>query len=363
MAEKRTICVIGPRSAGKSSLLQTFVDCVELGGHGYSEQHNVRIQSIAKDEFAEKGGVSRMFGGQSGDYRVYRDMFFTKPEATDRTIEFFFRISIGAGSNNSILTRVVDSAGEDAVPVSYGMTERQKIKENIDKLKAELLLADAAIIVVELVDLGSATFQGPLKSLIAELVAEGDNPKRIVVAFTQFERLFVNAGRDAFAIACQPAVARNVIMEALDQSTWKGDLRSFAKLPGRSVYFTVVSSFGFVKGSGIPNFDPHWTGDLAMELLGKPKNIGTYWRPFLTADPFVCAATGEPSKYTFTFETLYPEERKSTARPSANGPRPAAAAPAADATGRGTQPDSPIGGLGSEVFNWLNRRRNDPEDN
>jgi hypothetical protein len=360
MAEKCTICVVGPKSAGKSSLLQTFVDCVGLGGHGYSERHNVRIQSIAKDEFAEKGGVSRMFGGQSGDYRIYRKPFFTKQEQTENTIEFFFRISIDTGSNNSILTRVVDSAGEDAVPATYGMVERQEVRESIDKLKAELSLADAAIIVVELVDLGSATFQGPLKSLISELVAEGDNPKRIVVAFTQFERLFVNAGRDAFAIACQPAVARNVIVEALDQSTWKGDLRSFSKLPGRSVHFTVVSSFGFAKESGIPNFDPHWTEGLEMQLLGKPNNIITYWRPFLTADPFVCAATGEPSKYTFTFETLYPEERESAARPSANGPRPGPSTfktpdPAAP-------PEIPTGALSRDVLNWFNRRRNDEGD-
>jgi hypothetical protein len=361
MAEKCTICVIGPLSSGKSALLQTFVDCVEQGGHGYSERHNVRIQSIAKDEFAGKGGVSRMFGGQSGDYHDYRNNFFNKPVATEDTIEFFFRISIDAGSNNSVLTRIVDSAGEDAVPVSYGTSERQQIKTSIDKLKTELSQADAAIIVVELVDLGSATFQGPLKSLISELVAESDNPKRIVVAFTQFERLFVNTGRDAFQIACQPAVTRNVILEALDQSTWKGDLRSFSKLPGRSVYFTVVSSFGFAKGSGIPNFDPHWTGDLAMELLGKPKNIPTYWRPFLTADPFVCAATGEPSKYTFTFETLYPEERKPAARPSANGPRPE---PSTFKTQDPAAPsEMPIGGRSRELLNWFNRRRDDEGDN
>jgi hypothetical protein len=355
MAEKCTICVIGPKSAGKSSLLQTFVDCVDLGGHGYSAHHNVKIQSITKDEFAEKGGVSRMFGGQSGDYREYRRDFFTKQVDTQLTIEFFFRVSINAALNNPILVRVVDSAGEDAVPVSFGSLESQ-VRDGIDKLKAELAQTDAAIIVVELVDLGSATFQGPLKSLISELLAGNDNPRRIVVAFTQFERLFVNAGRDAFAIACQPAVARNVILEALEQSSWQEDLRSFSKLPGRSVYFTVVSSFGFAKGLGIPNFDSHWTAGLEGQLLGKPNNIGTYWRPFLTADPFVCAATGEPSTYTFTFDTLYPGERKARPGPSQNGPRPASPAPVT----QGRDPGD--GGRSRELLNWFNRRRNDEGD-
>ena len=119
----------------------------------------------------------------------------------------------------------------------YGDAEVQRSPDSKKKLEDALAQAEAVIIVVPLVDLQRAGFQGPLSRLISNLVTSStrnaDNkPHRIVVAFTHYERLFVRAGREAFGIATQKTVARNVILHALDQSQWAGDLQELFSAAG-----------------------------------------------------------------------------------------------------------------------------------
>lgn len=373
MVDKCTICLVGPKSAGKSSLLQTFVDCVELGGHGFSEEYGFSVRDIDEAEYAGGQSVNRILGGNSGNFREYRDNFFINQVQTDSTIDFFFRLTTGGSAarheangkiSREILLRVVDSAGEYAIAESYGSARIDNPVESVNKLNDALMQADATIIVIPLVDLNRATFVGPLTSLIAKLVnTGGEKPDRIVVAFTQYEKLFIRAGRDAFATASVPEMAQSVIRRAVGQGHWADDLRRFAQLPGKEVYLTVTSSYGFAKGFGVPNIDPHWPDEPPTEqLLGKPGDIAPYWRPFLTADPFISAAIGRPGVLTFTFPMLYPgtyPQRPATVGGSAEAgnDRPATRSKPAEPPPRYTPPPASKG-----LLNWFNRKRDEEGD-
>jgi hypothetical protein len=373
MVDKCTICLVGPKSAGKSSLLQTFVDCIELGAHGFSDEYDISVQDIDEEEYAGGQSVSRILGGNSGVYRDYRDNFFINQVQTDSTIEFFFRLTAGgtglktdADGKNSreILLRVVDSAGEYAVAENYGSARIDNPIESVSKLNDALMQADATIIVIPLVDLDRATFVGSLTGLIARLVnARGEKPNRIVVAFTQYEKLFLRAGRDAFATASLREIAQMVIRRAVEQGRWADDLVRFSEMPDREVYFTVTSSYGFAKGLGVPNIDPHWPSDPPTEqLFGKPGDIAAYWRPFLTADPFVSAAIDKPGVLTFTFDTLFPEHNRPGSRGSRQADNDAAVGPAKPAEPQRASFSTQKKHWWAGKLDWFNRKRDEHTD-
>src|ERR1043165_1267643 len=92
MVDKFTICLVGPKSAGKSSLLQTFIDCIALGGHGYSVDQKISVQNIDGSEYADGQIVDRILDSSSGVYREYRNAFFVKQRQTDDTNEYYFRL-------------------------------------------------------------------------------------------------------------------------------------------------------------------------------------------------------------------------------------------------------------------------------
>jgi hypothetical protein len=346
-------------------LLQTFVDCMDLGGHGFSSKHKFSVRSIDETEYADGSSVTRILGGSSGTYKPFRNAFFTEQVQTDSTNDYYFRLTAngigekldGGKTADYMLLRVVDSAGEYAVEEDFGGARVDNPTESMDKLNDALVQAEATIIVIPLVDLGRATFIGPLKGLISKLVnTNGEKPYRIVVAFTQYEKLFVRAGRDAFATASLRPVAQKVIQRAVEQGRWADDLRRFAEAPGRTVYFTVTSSYGFAKGLGIPNVDPHWRAPDGQppseQLFGKPDDIATFWRPFLTADPFISAAINQPGELTFTFESLFPEEKPlpgQDRRRSMNGTGKTADAP--------PPPPPPPPRPRNSILNWFNRQR------
>jgi hypothetical protein len=131
------------------------------------------------------------------------------------------------------------------------------------------------------------------------------NPTRVVIAFTHYERLFINLGQSAFEFACVPRVARDVMLRALNQSDWADSLNRLHKR-GVDIYFTVTSAYGFVKGYGNPNIDPHQMGDeMPFGRNGSAPSMTRFWRPFLSAEPFICAALNEPSQFAIPFQDIY----------------------------------------------------------
>ena len=69
---------------------------------------------------------------------------------------------------------------------------------------------------------------------------------------------------------------------------------------GASVRFTVASSYGFTKRFQNPNIDPHQPGERRFRRasLDEARASSEYWRPFLTAEPFLYAALGLDSAFT-----------------------------------------------------------------
>ena len=70
--------------------------------------------------------------------------------------------------------------------------------------------------------------------------------------------------------------------------------------------FTVASSYGFTKRFQNPNIDPHQPGERRFRRasLEEARASNEYWRPFLTAEPFLYAALGLDSAFTFSFAQL-----------------------------------------------------------
>lgn len=135
---------------------------------------------------------------------------------------------------------------------------------------------------------------------------------RAVVALTKFERLLAPYGRRGFVTANDRAQA-GALSEAALRERWgwlTPRLRELAEPEHTLLRVQPVSTFGFIPGDGGANVDPesgllrtrpHAEG--ASADLRAPYTFeavfGHYWRPFLTLDPFVQAATGLEGALSF----------------------------------------------------------------
>lgn len=317
MTEKITICLVGPKSGGKSSLLASLADCVAQGAFGYSPRLRPTLQSIGEADFRGDAPPARpadFFAGDAGDYERLKRDFAESGVATDTldTYEYFFRLSVNGEAPPPTLTRgpwlleIVDSAGEIATPPDGA--EIAILDDVKNKLARQMLASEAIVLVLPLVRLEDATWTGALARLIDRLVlAPEKNLSRLVVAFSQYERLFTRLGPSAFTYACDPAVAAHVLRKSLRAARWLDRLRALESPSGdASVRFTVCSAYGFTKRFQNPNLDPHPPGEKRFRRaqVEGARACGEYWRPFLTAEPILYAALGLDSAFTFSFAQL-----------------------------------------------------------
>ena len=317
MTEKLTICLIGPKAGGKSSLLAALSECVAQGSFGYSPRLRPAIQPLREADFRSAETEVRpadFLAHEEGDYeRLQRD-FAQGGVATDTldTYEYYFRLTVNGEAPSAILTpgpwllEVVDSAGEIAVPPDG--VEIAILDDVKTKLARQLLACEAVVLVLPLVRLEDSLWIGALTRLIDRLtLAPEKKLRRFVVVFSHYERLFVRLGPSAFTYACDPAVARHVLRRALRRAQWLERLRALeAPKGGARVRFTVASSYGFAKRFQNPNIDPHQPGERRFRRAGLEgaRAAGEFWRPFLTAEPFLYAALGLDSAFTFSFTQL-----------------------------------------------------------
>jgi hypothetical protein len=210
------------------------------------------------------------------------------------------------------LLEIVDSAGEIAVPPEGA--EVAILNDVKAKLARQMLNSEAIVMVLPMVRLEDSAWVGTLARLIDRLALARDAKlKRLVVAFSQYERLFMRLGPSAFTYACDPAVALHVLRKSLRSAQWLDRLRALERPSGEvSVRFTVCSSYGFVKQFQNPNMDPHQPGERRFRRAGLdgPRAYSEYWRPFLTAEPILYAALGLDSAFTFSYAQIdaRPEE-------------------------------------------------------
>ena len=316
MTEKLSICLVGPKKGGKSSLLATLTDCVAQGAFGYSPLLKPALQPIAPAEFSAAGGLRRadLLEIAAGDYERLRQEFAEGGVATDTldTYDYHFRLAINGQAPPEILGRspfllqIVDAAGEIAVPPDGA---RVAVLNDVkSKLARQILEADALIFVLPLVRLEDSGWTGALARLIDRLAQNPERRlRRLIVAFSQYERLFVRLGPSAFTYACDPAVALHAVRKALRGAQWLDGLRALETgLSPAEVRFTVTSAYGFVKRMQNPNLDPNLPGEKRFRRAGVEgaRGYNEFWRPFLSAEPFLYAALGLDSAFTFSFAKL-----------------------------------------------------------
>jgi hypothetical protein len=318
MTERLSICLIGPKKGGKSSLLASLVDCVAQSAFGYSPRLRPGLQPITEAEFFAESAEPKkadLLRVEQGDYERLRRDFADGGVATDTldTYEYRFRLTVNGEAPPATLLRgpwlleIIDSAGEIAVPPDGA--EVAILNDVKAKLARQMLDADAIVIVLPLVRLEDSGWSGNLARLIDRLaLAPEKKVRRLVVVFSQYERLFARLGPSAFTYACDPAVALHGLRKSLRAAPWLDRLRAL-ETPGGggvSVRFTVSSAYGFVKRFQNLNIDPHQPGERRFRRVGLEgaRAYNEYWRPFLTAEPFLYAALGLDSAFTFSYAQL-----------------------------------------------------------
>ncbi|MGD9542972.1 MAG: hypothetical protein AB7F41_08395 [Methylocystis sp.] len=318
MTERVSICLIGPKKGGKSSLLASLVDCVAQSAFGYSPRLRPALQPITGPEFYAESvepKKSDLLNVEQGDYERLRREFIEGGVATDTldTYEYRFRLTVNGEAPPAALLRgpwlleIIDSAGEIAVPPDGA--EVAILNDVKAKLARQMLGSEAIVIVLPLVRLEDSGWSGNLARLIDRLaLAPEKKLRRLVVVFSQYERLFARLGPSAFTYACDPAVALHALRKSLRGVQWMDRLRALETPNGGgvAVRFSVCSSYGFVKRFQNPNIDPHQPGERRFRRAGLEgaRAYGEYWRPFLTAEPFLYAALGLDSAFTFSYAQL-----------------------------------------------------------
>jgi hypothetical protein len=313
MGEKLTICLIGPHKGGKSSVLATLTDCVKQGVHGYPPQMRPSLQTISADDFHDASGVATrdILGAESGLYEALRRDFAEGISATDtlETYGYFFRLDLSGRhprvdpARLPIMMQVIDAAGEIAIPQGGA-----SVPDNVrGQFSAQIVSADALIFCVPLVNLENTDWITLLSDLIDRLAAMPDKKlKRAVVAFTQYERLFVRLGPSAFTYACDPRVALYIVRDSLAATPWLEGLRALER-HNIQVRFTVTSAYGFSRKFHNPNIDPHSQGEerrFRRDGIATSRALNEFWRPFLTAEPVLYASLGEDSAFTFSYDDI-----------------------------------------------------------
>jgi hypothetical protein len=322
MTEKVAICLVGPKKGGKSSLLASLTDCVAQSAFGYSPRLRPTLQPITRAEFAADSSESRksdLLTIEQGDYERMKRDFAEGGVATDTldTYEYYFRLSLNGEAPPEVITRgpwlleIIDSAGEIAVPPDGA--EVAILNDVKTKLARQMLESEALVMVLPMVRLEDSAWTGTLARLIDRLaLAREKKLRRLVVVFSQYERLFIRLGPSAFTYACDPAVALHVLRKSLRSAQWLDRLRALEQGGAVSVRFTVCSAYGFTKRFQNPNMDPHQPGERRFRRasLEGSRAYSEYWRPFLTAEPVLYGALGLDSAFTFSYAQLdaRPEE-------------------------------------------------------
>jgi hypothetical protein len=312
--QRVTITLVGPRKAGKSTLIAALPDCVAQGAHGYPPELRLTLQPIGRSEF--EGGHAaaskyELLESFVSSYERLRETVDSGGEPTppETPQEYFFRLTQNAEESQGALDaprllEIVDVGGDLAAP-EEGRPQPASVASRV-QFATKLLASDAIVFVLPLVRLEESRWAGSMSRLIERLALAPDRrAKRIVVAWSFYERLFVNLGPSAFTYACDPEVAAHVLRRTLAQAPWLDALRELERKPDVMLRFCVFSSFGFVKGFQNPNLDPQ-TGDRRFcrtDAQGR-RSLAEFWRPFLAADPILNAALGWDSAFCFSYESL-----------------------------------------------------------
>jgi hypothetical protein len=320
------ICLVGPKGSGKTSLLKYWPASFEMRMHGCEDFGISKIIKTTESEARNRGKSPSNFIDAAGE-DIFSDAkeFVRRPQETFSTGSHFFEISMRSGMDR--IVELVDSPGELLFPETgrsqIGAEERS---QNMQRLRVGLARAAKIVFAIPMVKYDESTdIMYRIRRLLEDLVSpkSASNLKTLVLAFTHCERRFVQLGNRAFLSAADPRMLRKLLKEQFADMPWAEAVQTFAQRPGHRVFLTASGSLGFVAGNGSMNIDPHkflsddpeprekslaelpeWQRDRLRKLLryeeaafGAETGSLHEWRPFLAADPFLCAIFDRPSAY------------------------------------------------------------------
>lgn len=317
------ICIVGPKQSGKTFLLKSWQVSFHTGVHGCESFGVRRIQSITEAEAKDRlPAPDAAFIQPARDPIIDLEEYLKdRGETRITSSEYFIIHRESGGAGNPLAVKLIDAPGEILFPEGGAVDETQK------KLLIEgLNHASKVIFVLPMVQFGdNARIMIQVRTLLAGLLAAatGSKLKTLVLAFTHCERRFVNYGNRAFLRAANPHELKRELQSHFDALPWAEDVRAFARMRGRRVILSASGSLGFVAGNGSVNIDPHRylsrdpeevdrlladnkgrERDIKLEALkyeewyfGADSDRLVEKRPFLSADPFLCAMIDRPSAY------------------------------------------------------------------
>lgn len=328
MQDEVRIGLIGPRSAGKSSMFGTFQEALDSGRHGFPRATNPKIrrtaeatpvEGLAPEDIIE--GILGQGGQPFNDDAANALSGAIAATPPDQIVTRHYSLTyddVDEGRQRTVQLTITDAAGEH----SFGKNLQNKDTEAYRRqLHRELGSCHGFVVVVPFSTAGEVNFIRQLESWLDALdkiasVQEKADPmliprqRRLVIALTRYDVLLTDFGSDAFNFAADPAIATDIINRLVRHGT-NGDgygnkIARFDKSAGGrfEIVFVPTSSFGFVPGFGCANLDPDLPDDDAVRgniklgmspdpfKVALPGYPGQHVFPFLTADPFIYAATG-----------------------------------------------------------------------
>ncbi|WP_156295401.1 hypothetical protein [Methylobacterium aquaticum] len=326
------IGLVGPKSAGKSNIFETFHEALDRGRHGFPGIFNpiVEVSSGPRKDGSSNGDrtdekIWILNGGNGDSSDKHSSALHTEIDATlptdvvTRHYTLSFHESGGPLDRTVLKMAITDAAGEHTFnrgphdPTHHADRRR---------LVAELSQCKGFVVVVPFSDADDPDFIAQLDRLLKAFDTNDASPpagpaaapRPVVIALTRYDALFTEFGCEAFRIAVDPRVVTAVINRVVEKRGHGASFeRTIAKYDvsegGRyKIVFVPTSSFGFLPDFGCVNLDPDVSPEeVAGQVLSgnSPSSfkvpLPAYRKqrhfPFLNADPFVYAATGLANPY------------------------------------------------------------------
>lgn len=362
------VAIIGSRKAGKTTLCASMHQCLISSAHGFSPDMTTRFPDAAglarlERLFTEKFASDPiLFRSESGppvhniriglDFSAARRRLFSTP--SDQ-LSGYYDIEICDLRDDFDL---FGNFAAQSQPEQSKDKPQDSLANALGQFEHSLRAANALIICHPAGErLAPSETSGFIRLMSDIAVGRYGEFDTIILALSKYERLFIEDGVHAFHNAIQPdriikAIADTINIDSnleyglrllnsqsIDQGTAHGHTPQMPHL-----YAVPVSSFGFLKNNGAPNYDhqskcpisalaPHPLKEesdkkLSAALAGplvkqtskrrlagftipycegpnnqlaidtaEPPHPGPHWLPFLAADPILTAISGIPSQF------------------------------------------------------------------